>query len=72
MNYPYAFDQEQKADVDFQEQLYRAQNAESRQIVVQERQDALFPRGDLIEEFAGSRDFAQALCDMCAIEGQLE
>lgn len=40
--------------------------------MVQERQEALFPRGDLIEEFSGSRDFAQALCDMCAIEGQLE
>jgi len=39
-----------------------------------ERQDVLFPSASAQASslFVGARDFAQALCDMAEIEGQLE
>lgn len=37
-----------------------------------ERRQVLFPSATYQQIFPGARDFAQAICDMAEIEGQLE
>ena len=83
-NYPYSYDQDQKHEVDFAERLYRANHdyqRQSQELYVRstdiasmaERQDVLYPStSQTLGLFGGARDFAQALCDMSEIEGQLE
>lgn len=85
LNYPYSYDQDQKHEVDFAERLYRANHEIQRTsqelyrastdiASMAERQDVLFPSASAQASslFVGARDFAQALCDMAEIEGQLE
>ena len=85
MNYPYSYDQDQKHEVDFAERLYRAnhecqrasQDLYSRSVELSHfdhRQNVLFPSASQQNPdlYHGARDFAQAFCDMCEVEGTLE
>lgn len=48
LNYPYAYDQDLKQEVDYQEKLYRA-GAEEKRYLTEQRQLSLYPHGT--EEF---------------------
>ena len=82
LDYPYAFDQDQKHEVDFQEKLYRANNEVQRasqdlyranEDMQSRAHDVLFPSVSQqiggLSGFPGARDLAQAICDMAEIEG---
>ena len=72
LNYPYSFDQDHNHEVVFQEKLYKAQRDESVKLQ-DEREKLLNPAATVtIKNFPKAAEFAESLCDMCVIEGQLD
>lgn len=72
LNYPYSYDQDRANEVIFQEKLYKAGRDESFKLA-ETRTSSLYPMNtNSTSSFALARDFAEALCDMCVLEGQLE
>jgi hypothetical protein len=60
-------------EVVFQERLYKAQRDESTKLSETRATTLLFPcPTEIIDKFPKAKEFADAISDMCALEGQLE